>query len=122
MTPVEQTSICSARQPTTSAASVGHAPRIVQAALPGAGVGVAGADDHAAYVAGRQALLADAHRGGPDAVLREDARRRGRHVADDQGQVAALGIGTEAAVQAGVAIASGEVPGSHEDALGRRIV
>ena len=78
MTPVEQTSICSGRQPTASRGHGGHAAGIVQAALAGAGVGVAGADDDAAHVVGRQAFLADAHGGGPDAVLREDAGRRGR--------------------------------------------
>src|SRR5262249_60395827 len=60
----------------------GHAPRVGQAARPGAGVGVAGADDDAAGVARRQPLATKAHRGGDDAVLGEDAGRSRRGVAD----------------------------------------
>ena len=48
---------------------------VVKAALPCAGVGIAGTNDDAASVGPRQSFLADAHRSGADAVLREDASR-----------------------------------------------
>ena len=114
MTPVEQTSICSGRQPTASAATA-VMRRASSSPLPaGAGIGVAGADDDSAHVVGRQPLLADAHRGGADAVLREDAGRRGGRVADDEGQVEALGVGTKAAVDAGETVAASEMPVGHD--------
>ena len=114
MTPVEQTSICSGRQPTASAATAVMRRASSRPLLSGAGVGVAGADDDAAHVVGRQPFLADADRGGADAVLREDAGRGGGRVADDQGQVAAVGVGAEAAVDAGETVAAGEMPVVHE--------
>ena len=93
MTPVEQTSICSGRQPTAVGRQGGHAAGVVEAALPRAGVGVARADHDAARLGTGQALAADADRGGADAVLREDAGGRRRAVADDQGQVEAVRLG-----------------------------
>ena len=89
----------------------GHAAGVVEAALPGAGVGVARADDDAARLGAGQALAADVHRGGADAVLREDAGGRRGAIADDQGQVEALRLGgAQAAVNAGVTVAAGQVP------------
>src|SRR6185437_5665914 len=74
---------------------------------------VAGADDDAADLRGGQSFLTDAHRGRTHSVAREDAGRRRRHIADKQGQVAAIRIGTDAAMQAGIAKSYGEMPGGH---------
>src|SRR5262249_20762376 len=87
-----------------------HAVGVVQAALAGASVGIPGADDDAARVPGRQSLAANVHRGGGDAILREGAGGGGGHLADHQRQVEALGVGTDATVNAGIAVTVGQVP------------
>ncbi len=84
-----------------------HAPRVVQAALPRAGVGIARTDDHPAGHVGRQPLFTDAHRGGADAVARDPSRGGRRHVADDQRQVEPARLRPEAAVDAGESVGVG---------------
>ncbi len=96
ITPVEATSTCSGWQPKFDCDELGHAPGVGQPLLAGAGVGVAGADDDRAGVGPRQPLAADLDRRGTDAVLREDAGRGGRAVADDDGEIAPVRFGPQA--------------------------
>ena len=108
MTPVEATRICRSSQPTWAAVDRGHRAGVGQALLAGAGVGVAGADDDAASIVGRQAFAADDDRGGTDAVLREDAGRRRGPIADDERQIEPIAVGPHAALDAGIAKPAGE--------------
>ena len=85
----------------------GHAAGVEQALVAGAGVGVAGADDEPACGSPADALPADLHRRGADAVLREDAGRRGGPVRHDDAQVAAVGFGAQFGDDAGEAVAVG---------------
>ena len=115
MTPVEQTSICSGRQPTDSAATAVMRRASSRPCCPVQALALPEQTTTPRTSVGRQPLLADADRGGADAVLREGAGRGGRGVADDQGQVEAVGVGAEAAVDAGETVAAGEMPVGHSE-------
>jgi hypothetical protein len=74
-------------------ASAAQVARALQAVLAGAGVGIAGVDDHGADGrAARQMLAADLHRRGAEAVLREHAGHAGAFVQQQHGQVLAVGL------------------------------
>ena len=110
-----------AEQPSSLRDQFGHPARVGQPLLAGAGVGVAGTDDDRAGVGPREPLAADLHRRGADAVLREHAGRGRRAVADDDRQVAPVRLGPQAADDARVPVAAGEVPFAHAPIVsGRR--
>ena len=92
MTPVEQTSICSCVEAERVGGQRGHAAGVVHALLPGAGVGVAGADDDAAHIGCGQAFPANMDRGGADTVLREYTGGCGGTIADDERQIEPAGL------------------------------
>ena len=92
----------------------GHPASVVESALAGAGVGIAGANDDAANIVGRKTLLTDADGSGADTVLCKCAGSSGGRIADNQSQVKALGIRTDAGVNAGEAIAAREMPVVHK--------
>src|SRR5262249_48537680 len=90
-----------------------HAPGVGQALLAGAGVGVAGANDHTARIGPRQPRATDLYRRGRDAVLSEDAGAGSGAVADNQGQVAPIGFRAQPADDAGETVALGQGPVCH---------
>ena len=64
MMPVEEGRISPASQPDDVGGQRAHPPGVALALAAGAGVGVAGVDDHAAQPAAGDVLAPDLHRGG----------------------------------------------------------
>jgi hypothetical protein len=76
----------------------GHGPGVIEAALARTRIGVSRTDDDASRFGGWQAFLTNAHGSCADAIAREHAGSRGRHVTDKQREIASPWIGTNATV------------------------
>src|SRR5437867_3193396 len=84
----------------------GHATGIFQSLFAGAGISVAGANDHAAGIGSRHTLSGDFDRCGRYAVLREHPGRSRGMVAHHQPQIKLAPVGLDSAMNASKAIAA----------------